>query len=179
MLLESKNIRLRAVEPEDLEFFYKWENSTSMWHIANTLAPYSRYELKRYIAASNSLYESKQQRFMIDFKPEGKTIGTIDLYDFDPHNNRAAVGVFVEESFQKRGLAKESLLLLNDYALQFLGIHQLYAYIPKSNQRSFRLFQRCGFRTKGTLTDWNKTDFGYEDVRIVSLVSGLSDNLTT
>ena len=29
--LENKKIKLRALEPEDLDFLYKWENDTKFW----------------------------------------------------------------------------------------------------------------------------------------------------
>ena len=61
-LLESAIIRLRAPEPEDLELLYKWENDTSLWLAGNTRAPYSRFQLKQYIAGT-SLFTGKLQIF--------------------------------------------------------------------------------------------------------------------
>ena len=49
MLLKNKDIVLRAVEPEDLEILYRWENSTVLWYHGNTLAPYSKLVLRQYI----------------------------------------------------------------------------------------------------------------------------------
>ena len=40
MFLENENIKLRALEPEDLEFLYKWENASQLWIQGNTLATY-------------------------------------------------------------------------------------------------------------------------------------------
>jgi len=40
-------IILRALEPEDLELLYEWENDMANWLISNTLAPFSRFTLKR------------------------------------------------------------------------------------------------------------------------------------
>ena len=50
--LENDKIILRAVEPEDLELLYRWENDSSIWIAGNTRAPYSRYQLKNYISHS-------------------------------------------------------------------------------------------------------------------------------
>ena len=67
MLLSNDRVRLRALEPEDLELLYRWENDPELWEVGNTLAPYSRYILKEYIAGSDrSIYESRQLRFMIE-----------------------------------------------------------------------------------------------------------------
>lgn len=52
-LLQNKTVCLRAPEPEDLELLYSWENNPEWWEIGNTLAPYSRYLLKEYIAESH------------------------------------------------------------------------------------------------------------------------------
>ena len=173
MLLENETIKLRAPEPEDLEVFYKWENDTELWSLGYTLAPYSRYDLKQYIISKKDIYETKQLRFIIENKTDEKATGTIDLYDFDPHNRRAAVGVLIDKTYQRNRLATGALSLLCEYAFSFLKLHQLYAFIPVKNEPSKKLFSRCGFEEKGFLSDWLQTSERYEDVTIVSLISGL------
>ena len=39
-MLVGENIRLRALEPEDLDLFYKWENDSSIWKIAKLISPF-------------------------------------------------------------------------------------------------------------------------------------------
>jgi diamine N-acetyltransferase len=172
MFLENGNIKLRAPEPEDLEFFYKWENDTSLWSAGNTLSPYSRYDLKQYISlSSKNIYESKQLRLMIDLIDRNKTIGTVDLYDFEPHHNRAGTGIFVEDTFRNRGFASNALSLLCEYSFAFLRIHQLYAYISVNNDMSIKLFKHCGFKLQGELKDWIYTENGYENILIFNLIA--------
>ncbi len=94
MLLSNDRVRLRALEPEDLDLLYRWENDPVLWEVGNTLAPYSRYLLKEYIAGSDrSIYESRQLRFMIEECDTGISVGIVDLFDFEPHPNRAACGI--------------------------------------------------------------------------------------
>ena len=47
------DIRLRAIEPEDLDLLYQIENDRSLWNVGATNVPYSRYTLHDYIATSN------------------------------------------------------------------------------------------------------------------------------
>lgn len=176
MLLESKNIKLRAPEPEDLEVFYRWENDTELWPLGCTITPYSRYDLRQYISSPRDLYKSGQLRLMIDIKPELETVGTIDMYDFDPHHRRAAIGIMVDRKFRERGIADEALFVLCKYVFSYLKLHQLYAYIPVDNEPSRRLFVHCGFKEIGLLPDWQQTEEGYKDVLLVSLISDLSDS---
>ena len=171
MLLSNDRVRLRALEPEDLELLYRWENDPALWEVGNTLAPYSRYILKEYIAGSDrSIYESRQLRFMIEDCDTGTSVGIVDLFDFEPHPNRAACGIMLDRRYQGRGFATEALRLLMKYAYTFLKLHQLYVHIPVANEPSKKLFTRLGFVEAGTLKDWIRTPDGYSDVCIMQLI---------
>jgi len=170
-MLENDLIKLRALEPEDLDVFYKWENDTTLWSWGCTLSPYSRYELRQYILSAKDIYESKQLRFVMEYKQENKAIGMIDLYDFEPLHKRAAVGILIDKEYQNKGLGGEALSLLCRYSFSFLKLHQLYAFIPVNNERGKRLFLRSGFKENGILHDWLQAVDGYEDVLIVSLIA--------
>lgn len=174
-LLQNETVRLRAPEPEDLELLYAWENNPGWWELGNTLAPYSRYLLKEYIAESHrDIFDLKQLRLMIDLCSTGATVGMLDLYDFDPHHRRAGVGILVDPLYQKNGLATEALTLLVGYAFSFLKLHQLFVHIPIGNEPSKALFTRCGFTVTGILTDWITTKDGYSDVLTMQRINGLN-----
>ena len=49
MTLKGKNIYLRALEPEDLEFIYTIENDQNIWEVSNTQTPYSRVLISQYL----------------------------------------------------------------------------------------------------------------------------------
>ena len=40
--MQDENILIRALEPEDLEYLYKWENDMDLWDVSDTLTPYPR-----------------------------------------------------------------------------------------------------------------------------------------
>jgi diamine N-acetyltransferase len=170
-LLKNDNIRLRPLEPEDLDLLYTWENDSTLWIHGSTISPYSRYTLKEYIAQSHlNIYEARQLRLMIELTWSGESVGLIDLYDFDPHNRKAAVGILIHTAHQRKGIAGEALELLANYAFSFLKLHQLYAYIPANNEPSKALFHRLGFAVSGILTDWVSIDTGFSDVLFVQRI---------
>lgn len=165
MLLENENIRLRAVEPEDLDRLYLWENNTQLWDVGNTRNPYSRFILKQYIVnADKDIYETKQLRLMIISVKTEETVGTVDLFDFDIHNSRIALGLFVDEAFQGKGYAKESLRLVEEYVFDYLKINQLYCHISENNTASMRMFEQEHYEKSGLLKDWIKTLKGFENI---------------
>jgi diamine N-acetyltransferase len=156
MILGDDIVRLRAVEPEDLELLYKWENEESNWRLSNTLAPYSRFVLKNYIAGSHkSLFETGQLRLMIDLHGEQRTVGTIDLFDFDHFHLRAGVGILVaDDADRHKGYASAALACLVKYAFETLRLHQLWCNILSDNEESIRLFRNHGFSPCAEKREW-------------------------
>ena len=61
--LQGKDINLRALEPEDLEFVYAIENDENIWEVSNTITPYSKFLIRQYLEnAHQDIYEAKQLR---------------------------------------------------------------------------------------------------------------------
>ena len=170
--MKYKEIRLRALEPEDLEMLYEWENNESNWAISNTISPFSRYTLKRYLENSHkSIYESGQLRLMIEHVKDRATIGTVDLFEFDPFHSRAGLGILIaNESYRRRGYASMALSGLIEYCFKTLRLHQLYCNILSSNTESMELFTRLGFTRSGIKREWIKTSDGYIDEHLFQLV---------
>lgn len=170
--LENDKLLLRALEPEDLDVLYRWENDSDLWHFGSTLMPYSKFALREYLSnATQDIFQSRQLRLMIVEKSENKAIGTIDLYDFDPLNLRAGVGILLDADYRKKGYGSLALHLMREYAFRFLLLNQLYAYVPENNEPSYRLFRGNGYEESGLLRLWLKTEAGWTDVRFMQLIN--------
>lgn len=166
--LSDDIITLRALEPTDLDILYKWENDTSLWEVGNTIAPFSRAQLWEYIQNyDGDIFRSHQLRLMIMLNANGETIGTIDFYDFDPFNDRAAIGILIDKSYQNKGYGKKAVNLTLRYALKYLGLCQVLAIVPVDNDRSVELFKKCGFSSVGKIKSWLKTGRTYRDVLLM------------
>jgi diamine N-acetyltransferase len=168
-LLENDILLLRALEPEDLDTLYRWENDTELWRVGSTLAPYSKFALREYLAKQQQqdIFQTGQLRLMIIEKPSTTPIGTIDLYDFDPLNGRAGIGILLDMPFRRQGFGHQALQLMADYAFEILHLQQLYAHVPLTNQPSFLMLQRAGYEQSGLLKNWLKTPSGYADVAVM------------
>jgi len=170
--MKYKDISLRALEPEDLELLYEWENNISYWTISSTVAPFSKFTLKRYLKNSHkNIYETGQLRLMIDYIPDKITIGTIDIFDFDPFHKRAGLGILIaNEDYRRKGLASMSLKCLVDYCFSTLQLHQLFCNILANNCESIDLFKKIGFVQCGIKKDWIKTTDGYLDEYMFQMI---------
>lgn len=173
--LQGKSIYLRALEPEDLEFVYAIENDESIWEVSNTQTPYSRFLISQYLEnAHQDIYEAKQLRLVICKNQNFNAIGLIDLFDFDPRNNRAGVGILIKNSGDRNsGIGTEALDLLIQYAFTTLNLHQLYANIDLENEASLALFTNFGFQNIGVKKQWNLINGRYKDEALFQLINNL------
>jgi diamine N-acetyltransferase len=171
--LKGSNISLRALEPTDLDFIYAIENNQDIWEVSNTNTPYSKFLIQQYLEnAHQDIYEAKQLRLVICKNKDFNAIGLIDLFDFDPKNRRAGIGILIqnpEDRYQKLG--SEALELLINYAFQDLNLHQLYANIGTENSPSLRLFTTFGFEKIGVKKQWLLVAGIYKDEAIYQLIS--------
>ena len=171
--LKGKTIYLRALEPEDLEFIYAIENNESFWEVSNTQTPYSRFLIRQYLEnAHQDIYEAKQLRMAICLNNTFEAVGLIDLFDFDPKNSRAGVGIVISsESNRNSGIGSEALQLVIHYAFNQLQLHQLYANIGSDNEISKQLFTKFGFQKIGTKKDWIKVNNVFKNELLFQLIN--------
>ncbi|PBJ14626.1 GNAT family N-acetyltransferase [Flavobacterium sp. ACN6] len=171
--LKGDSIYLRALEPEDLEFIYAVENDQNIWEVSNTQTPYSRFLIKQYLEnAHQDIYEAKQLRLAICQDDDFPAVGLIDLFDFDPRNNRAGIGIVIQKNENKgQNIGSEALELLIKYAFYNLNLHQLYANIGVENAASIALFTKFGFEKIGIKKDWILHHNHYQDEAVFQLIN--------
>lgn len=162
-----KDILLRAVEPQDIDVIYTWENDEDIWETSETHKPFSRYMLEQYIISeqNSDIHSLKQQRLMIDTEIDGSvvTVGCADVFDYNLFHRRAGIGILIDKKYRGRGLATATIGKLCDYCWRYLHLHSLYANIAVDNISSIRAFEKNGFLLIGTKNDWVYDGEGFHD----------------
>lgn len=173
MLLKGNQVYLRALEPEDLSFLYEIENDETLWEVSHTQTPYSKWLLKNYLENSHQdIYEAKQLRLAISENDSNSLLGLIDLYDFDPKNNRVGLGIVINnQANRKKGLGSEAVELLVHYVFKILDVHQIYVNVGVTNDASIKLFSKFGFEKIGVKKQWNKIGSVYVDEILFQLIN--------
>ncbi|MBR5206585.1 MAG: GNAT family N-acetyltransferase [Alistipes sp.] len=159
----DKICHLRAVEPQDLELMYVWENDREVWRVSGNVAPLSRNRLAQFIEEQNyDIYATRQMRLIIE--AEGIAVGTLDIFDFDPQHLRFGIGILVYGAEdRRRGYARAAIEAIKRYGRETLGVKQIWAGIAENNPASIALFEACGFERCGTRRAWLRTTDGFID----------------
>lgn len=175
--MERGEVRLRALEPEDVDRLYIWENDRDMWPFGGTRAPLSRHQLWEYAtnydanpfaagqlrliielatAPDNAIPQSSQSsQSSQNSQSSPIPCGIIDLYDIDPVNSRAMVGIMVAPQWRSRGIATRALELVGEYCRDILGLATIASEVASDNLPSIRLFGgKAGYRQVGERPSW-------------------------
>lgn len=184
--MERGEVRLRALEPEDVDRLYIWENDRDMWPFGGTRAPLSRHQLWEYAtnydanpfaagqlrliielatAPDNALPQNSQSSQSSQSSHNSQNsqnshsspipCGVIDLYDIDPVNSRAMVGIMVAPQWRSRGIATRALELVGEYCRDTLGLATIASEVASDNLPSIRLFGgKAAYRQVGERPSW-------------------------
>jgi len=163
MFINDSTLSLRCAEPEDAQLIYRWENDRTVWRVSGTIAPYTLFHIEQFLLSNNDLTSQKQLRLMIDLCDTKESIGCIDIYDYDALNERAKVGILIDEAHRNHGHAARALSLCLHYLFEDIMLHQVYCSIDETNIESQKLFESQGFVLCGRKKDWIKTKDGFVD----------------
>ena len=194
---QTERIRLRAAEEADLDFLVEYgksPDSVRQWYEDEMLFPFSEKETKElFLDDINNYYRDDKKLFIIeavngsDMPVEaagvygGSTANEISAavnFEYAGQlsvwhaNRRSGVfrhGVFMEERFRGRGLAKEALIVVMDFYFNELGYRKACPYIYPYNANSLKFHEKLGFTFEARLKEEHFTRNGYHDVLYYSL----------
>lgn len=146
-------LELRAVEPEDVDRLYHWENDPENWLTSVNLAPLSRFKLWEY--ANNydaNPFAAKQLTLIINV--DEKPVGYVELYDVSARDGRSMCGIYIDSEHRRKGYAVAALKELWRYCVDSLGLRLLGAEVAADNLPSCDLFLKAEFQQTGVRPRW-------------------------
>lgn len=163
-MIVGSHMYLRALEPDDIEILYTWENTMKLWKVSRSHKPISKHHLVEYIKhAHRDIQEVGQLRLMIVDKATRQRMGMVDLFDYSAIDRKAGIGILIHEAYREKGIATEALTLIENYAKTYLNLNQLYCHIHADNIASKTLFQHREFMQVGVLRDWIFSEGAFVD----------------
>lgn len=159
-------LRLRTLEQRDLPVVHLWENDMEAWEYSDNIAPLSERQIAEYIASYDAdPFRAGQLRLLLTDAAD-TPLGLLDLYGISAIHAHTFVGIYIDARQRNRGIGRQGLSLLCDYAARHLGLQSLCALILCGNEASERLFLSAGFTLSGTLPRWRRSGLGFSDVLI-------------
>lgn len=159
-------IRLRALEPEDLQLLYTIENDSELWDVSETNTPISKYAIRQYLVSQpQDAFQAGEVRLVIEDTAKNIAVGLIDLTGISILDRKAEVGIALLKSERGKGLGSAALLQMEDYARKKLRLRFLYCKVSAHhNPQSRFLFESNGYQQIALLPVWHYSNGNYEDL---------------
>lgn len=145
--LETDRLNLRPWEQGDLEDFYEYARVDGVGQMAGWL-PHDSIEATQKVLDS---FISKKKTFALEWKENGKVIGSLGLEKEEPvlelPKDRVgrSIGYVLSKDYWGRGVMAEALRAVIDYCFREEHYDFLTCGHFLSNYRSRRVMEKCGF----------------------------------
>lgn len=101
---------------------------------------------------------------------DGRMAGIVGLEDVDAKAGSAEIGYWLGKEYEGRGLVTKACRALLNYAFVELSLNRVQIQVAPENQRSKAVPLRLGFTYEGTLRQVDRTDDGFEDSEVYSVL---------
>ena len=157
-------IHLRAIEPSDWEYFFKWNlDSERARYLSFVWPPTSAESLKVWtLEQSKKKLENDEFRWVIE-NNKGEPVGSIDTHSCVPRNGSFSYGVDIAEGYRRKGYASEAIKLVLKYYFQQLRYQKVTVPVHSDNPASIALHQKLGFTKEGVLRRMVFSNGQYQD----------------
>ncbi len=149
-MIEGKKVHLRALERDDIQLLWKWDNDHEVqYFMANPPAAASLdYEARRYDDLTTN---PTKRAFIIETKETPhRAIGLIDYYDLSVRNQNCWVSIMIgEKEFWGQGYGTDAMRAMLDYLFNQMHLHKVRLWAVGHNERATASYRKCGFQVEG------------------------------
>ena len=168
--MQTERLLLRRMTPNDAEeILYLRSNDDVMKYIDRERTR-SIEDAKIFLKKiEDSIDSNNGIMWGITLKDEpGKLIGNIGYWRLIKEHYRAEVGYMLNPSFWNKGIMKEALLRLIDFAFAEMNLHSIEANINPGNKASATLLESTGFIKEAYFKEDYFFNGGFHDTIIYS-----------
>ncbi|HEV8574303.1 MAG TPA: GNAT family protein [Dehalococcoidia bacterium] len=164
-MLEGRLVRLRALEPSDLENAYTWVNDREVTQYLMVRYPWSRAREEKYLseasAEDNSFHDV---RLAIETR-DGVHIGMCGLHRARPEDRGAELGIMIgDKSFWSNGYGTDTVQTLLTFAFDQMNMYKVALGVFEFNERAQACYRKCGFIEEGRAREEYFQDGRYWDI---------------
>ena len=147
--LKTQRLSLRRHVPEDAGLLYQNFGTDAAMYRYSGWNPYATPEQARETVQRFIDIYADPHFYGWAIEREGRMIGTIGAYDFDPEKNQIEVGFSIERASWGKGYAAEALEAVLEYLTTQEGVARVTAWCASDNIASKRTLEKAGMRLSG------------------------------
>jgi len=171
--INEGNLYLRKVSKDDIAFFFQSLKNRDMTNYLS-LGPLTSYEhSKRLIKNYLKSWEKYIQfNYVIELRENQKItrIGSVSLWNINWIHQRSGIGIWILPKFWERGIGTKTITLVKIIGFNHLNMNRIEAQIAMKNDRSIKMFKKCGFFEEGTLKRYLNINGEFQDALLLACI---------
>ncbi|HEY4391050.1 MAG TPA: GNAT family N-acetyltransferase [Paenibacillus sp.] len=171
-VLEGERIRLRRMEQADAADMFRYWSDPKVVKYMNVPVFQSVEETSEMIDFLNGLSETEDtMRWGIELVQEQRLIGSCGFNTWELSGAyRGEIGYDLGRDFWRQGYMTEALRLMLNYGFMTMGLNRIEALVDPRNSASRSILQSFTFCEEGVLREYQRTEEGFVDLFIYSLL---------
>ncbi|PPK70254.1 GNAT family protein [Actinokineospora auranticolor] len=170
MSLTGTLVRLRALEPDDADLIWHWDQDEGSMRWLVTSYPESRQAIRKRIEERVNGYE--RVVFGIEELADGRLVGITALRDTNPENGRGTLDLYLGSTEdQGKGYGTDALRVLCRFAFNDMRLHAIGLTVVAENESARHVYRKVGFVEEGRTRETFRRDGELHDEVIMSLLA--------
>ena len=171
-MILGQNIRLRAIEREDLPRFVLWFNDPEVREGLNIFLPMSQVEEERWFEGLSDC-DPMEKPLALDIRKgeDWVHVGSCGLFSINHRARHAELGIAMgDKRYWDQGFGTDTVQTLLNHAFNTLNLNRVSLRVFESNQRAIKVYRRVGFVEEGRLREDRFAEGRYEDTLIMGIL---------
>jgi len=173
MLIETKRLVMRSVEPVDAGFLATLFNNADPLDSGapyDLVYPLSKEMEEEWISGIGG--RSDEAHMIIEMRKGHRSIGIISVSEIDGRNASAALRIRLDEDIWDKGYGTEAVRETARFMFERLNLRRAWLRVDEDNARAIRCYEKCGFVLEAVLREDHVRNGGWKNSLIMSLLSG-------
>ena len=168
-MLQGDRVRLRALEPTDVDALYGWHQDHEFHVLDGWLYPASRSQLAGLIGAAG---DTSFTNLWLGIETETATlIGYTSLKRARPERRSADFGIAIERGHWNAGYGTDATRTMLRFAFAEMGLHRVQLDVVDTNTRAQRVYEKCGFQVEGRAREARFREGRWHDMVLMSVLA--------
>ncbi|GAQ17974.1 ribosomal N-acetyltransferase YdaF [Oceanobacillus picturae] len=169
--LETERLLLRKVTLHDLEDIYHYGSNEEVSRYVTGDTHHTLSDTKEYVDFVLNRYENKRVAYWgIEYKGNGKLIGTIDFVSWQTGHRTAEIGYVISSDYWGKGIATEVANEVIKFGFQQMDLVRIQAKCFEKNIGSARVMEKVGMSYEGTIRKGMVVKGEHQDLKLHSIL---------
>ncbi|PLR86351.1 GNAT family N-acetyltransferase [Bacillus canaveralius] len=170
-ILETDRLVLRKLSLEDLEDIYSYGSNQEVSKYVTWDTHLSSADTKQFLDFVLQQYENKKiAPWGIQYKENGRLIGTIDFVWWKPAHKSAEIGYVLAPQYWGKSIATEAAKTIIKFGFTNMDLVRIQAQCFVDNKASARVMEKAGMSFEGVLRKSMLVKGSHQDIMMYSVL---------